>query len=81
MYKVEKNETNLENCSCPGCPSHNDCAKKKNEKLFCAAAIGKSTCDISKNGCICGGCPVHEKFNLVSGYYCKQGSADKIDVI
>ncbi len=79
MSKVEKNEANLGNCSCPNCPSYNACAKEKTEALYCAGEVGKSTCAYEKSGCICGACPVHEEFSLESGYYCVQGSADEVD--
>lgn len=79
MPKVEKNEGNMQNCSCPGCPSYNECAKGKAEVLYCAGEIGKSACEYQKNGCICGACPVHTEFALESGYYCIQGSADEVD--
>ncbi len=78
MPKVEKNEDNLEKCSCPkGCPSYNDCTKDKNEALYCAGEVGKSQCEFQKNGCICGPCPVHTENNLSSMYYCINGSAEK----
>lgn len=82
MSKVEKNETNMTNCSCTkGCPSYVACAcaQEKGETLYCAGEIGKSACEFPKKGCICGACKVHEEFNLESGYYCIQGSVDEID--
>lgn len=79
MPKVEKNEANIKNCSCPECPSYNACAKEKVEVLYCAGEVGKSGCTYEKNGCICGACAVHEEFFLESMYYCIQGSADQVD--
>ena len=76
MTLVEKNDENLKKCSCPKCPSYNDCAKEKQERLYCATSIGKSKCAYKMNGCICMMCPVHVKFNLKSGYYCINGSAE-----
>ena len=72
---VIKTEGESAACICAGCPSYNDCAKEKNELLFCCAEIGLTacngkTCDYKRNGCICGSCPVHEDHGLDSGYYC-----------
>jgi len=79
MPKVEKNKVNMDKCSCPNCPSYNECAKGKTESLYCAGDNGKSACSYQMNGCICGSCPVHKEYNLTSGYYCMHGSADEID--
>ncbi len=79
MPKVEKTENNLNKCVCPHCPSYNTCAETKAEKLYCAAAVGKSACTFKMNGCLCGGCPVHRENNLKAGYYCIHGSADEVD--
>jgi aldose sugar dehydrogenase len=79
MSKVEKSEKNTKNCSCPGCPSYDNCAKEKSETLYCADEIGKNNCEFQKHGCLCGACPVHAEFFLKSSYYCIQGSADKVD--
>lgn len=59
-------------CSCPGCPSHNKCAKDANERAFCAK--GKSTCIKDRNGCICSSCPVADELGLMHQYYCMEGS-------
>lgn len=79
MSIVEKNEANLNACFCPRCPSYNECAKEKMERLYCAEEIGKSGCEYKMNGCLCGGCPVHAKSELKSGYYCINGSAEEVD--
>ena len=79
MPKVEKNEANLNKCFFFYCPSYNVCAKGKIERLYCAGEIGKSSCEYKRNGCICGGCPVHMENDLKAGYYCINGSADEID--
>ena len=79
MSKVEKNEDNLNKCSCPSCPSYNECTKGKAERLYCAGEVGKSSCEIKMNGCICGGCPVHMENDLKDFYYCINGSADEIE--
>lgn len=79
MSKVEKNNDNFNQCFCLNCPSYNECAKEKTEKLYCSEEIGKSACDYKMNGCLCGGCPVYKNNNLKTGYYCLRGSADKAD--
>ena len=78
MPVVTKNETNLTNCSCPSCPSYNECAKDKLEKLYCASEVGRSTCKYKMNGCVCGSCQVHKDNHLANGYYCLNGSALEI---
>ena len=78
MPQVTKNEVDLSQCACPKCPSYNDCARGKNEKLYCATEIGKSACEYKMNGCLCGSCPVHTASGLTNGYYCLKGSAKEI---
>ena len=78
MAKVIKDEANLNKCVCPNCPSYNNCAREKNEKLYCAAEVGRSTCKYKMNGCICGSCAVHMANKLAKGYYCLNGSAEEI---
>lgn len=73
MLAVEKNESNMKKCTCPECPSYNDCAKEKMEGLYCSAAVGRSSCEFQMNGCICGGCSVHTENSLSAGYYCLNG--------
>jgi len=79
MAEIEKNQANINNCSCAACPSYNDCSRGKTEKLFCAKEIGKSSCEYKMNGCVCGNCPVHKENDLQAGYYCLHGSADEVD--
>jgi len=80
MSKVEKNINNIEKCICGNCPSYNKCAEEKKEKLYCAKDVGKSSCEFKMNGCICGNCPIHKENELLSWYYCMNGSVDEIDV-
>ncbi|MCK4350881.1 MAG: DUF2769 domain-containing protein [Candidatus Krumholzibacteria bacterium] len=40
--------------------------------LFCAR--DKSECEIEKNGCLCGACPLASEFRLDKMYYCTTGS-------
>lgn len=79
MPKVKKNQENLAKCNCPECPSYNACCRKRDEKLFCAGEVGRSRCDLSMLGCLCGDCLVHEERKLQCGYYCMHGSADYVD--
>ncbi len=81
MPKVKKTQENLEKCNCSKCPSYSYCTRKKEEKLFCADEIGRSSCDLNMLGCLCCDCPVYEKNKLRSGYYCMHGSADYVDDI
>lgn len=78
MPKVENTPENRARCSCTKCPSYNDCAKGKDESLYCATGVGKSECEYKMNGCICGPCPVHKENNLKMGYYCIHGSAEEV---
>ena len=76
MPKVTKNEANLKQCACPQCPSYNECARGKDERLYCAAEIGRSACDYKMNGCICGSCAVHRICQLTKGYYCLETTTE-----
>ena len=67
---VVDNEVNAAKCVCPGCPSYNDCLRGESTVLFCARE--KSSCEISEQGCICGGCPITAEFGLTNYYYCKR---------
>ena len=78
MSKVWKTKDYSKKCHCPECPSYDSCAKKTDEKLFCAEDVGKSSCDFGMLGCTCGDCPVHEENNLEYGYYCIHGSASYV---
>lgn len=70
MTKVEKNESNMDKCTCGNCPSYNECAKGKTELLYCAEEVGKSSCEFQRKGCVCGSCPVQKDYGLNGGYYC-----------
>lgn len=79
MTLIEKNDANMQKCTCPDCPSYNECAKGKAEVLYCAAEIGKSGCPYPMQGCVCGACPVHSEGELRALYYCIHGSAEEIE--
>lgn len=78
MEKIKKNKENTENCSCPKCPSYNECAKNKAINLFCSDDV-RNDCQFKANGCICPGCPIHRKFNLEKIYFCIHGPTSKIE--
>ncbi len=74
MAKVADTPENMQKCSCRGCPSHNQCMKDKMQGLFCARV--KTDCELTKNGCICGACPVASEHKLEKMYYCEIGAAE-----
>jgi len=48
--------------------------KEKMQGLFCAR--GKTDCELTKNGCICGACPLASEYRLDKMYYCEIGAAE-----
>jgi len=70
--KPINNKENFEKCTCANCPSYVECMKEKNLKLFCA--IGKAECEVQKQGCICGQCPISSQYGLKKLYYCINGA-------
>jgi len=74
MAKVPDTQENIQKCICGGCPSYSQCMRDKDEILYCARA--KSNCEIAKNGCLCGACPLTSEFNLNKMYYCEIGAAE-----
>jgi len=73
MIKVPDAPDNLAACICPECPTikNNACVKEKGGTLFCAR--DKSACEIKDRGCICGICPLWDKYELVNGSFCLYG--------
>lgn len=65
---------NMDMCRCPQCPTHDQCAKEKNELLYCSIKRGKSACDLSMKGCLCPDCPVKANMGLRYSYYCLLGN-------
>jgi len=62
-------------CVCPICPSYNECAKEKEENIFCI--IGKSKdCINTELGCMCPTCPLAQKYQIgvIHNFYCHRGS-------
>ena len=44
------------------------------EIAFCLSTTGKSKCIKVEKGCLCPGCPVHEKMGFKNVYYCIRGN-------
>ncbi len=76
MTEEERKKAIKENkklCSCPDCPTYNECAKEKRELVYCAS--GKSQACITKeSGCICPACPITEMMGLTKDYFCVRGT-------
>jgi hypothetical protein len=71
--KMKAIEGKKKMCTCPDCPSYNDCAKDNNELLYCA--LGKSpSCITKESGCICPSCPVTDQMGLTRDYFCTRGN-------
>jgi hypothetical protein len=65
MIKEDNKKFALKECVCRNCPSFLDCQENIGYCVF-----GKSKCIEKRNGCICGGCPVHKKLGLKGYYFC-----------
>ncbi|OGI26707.1 MAG: hypothetical protein A2359_03455 [Candidatus Moranbacteria bacterium RIFOXYB1_FULL_43_19] len=76
MTRVPNTKENAEKCFCPKCPTftQSNCPEEKEENLYCAK--GKTACKLSKEGCLCGACPVHAEYNLEDGYFCFRGATE-----
>ncbi|MGZ7047383.1 MAG: DUF2769 domain-containing protein [Methanobacterium sp.] len=68
-------DKNANRCLCPGCPTHNECMKNNEEKIFCSR--GKTECNPEEKGCLCGTCPVEQEYGLNDFYYCINGAAKR----
>ncbi|MDT8357500.1 MAG: DUF2769 domain-containing protein [Methanomicrobiaceae archaeon] len=59
-------------CICPTCPTYTECAKERDESLFCA--MGKSfVCIREERECRCPECPVAADIGLQNKFYCREG--------
>jgi len=58
-------------CICRLCPTYIEC---REEIAFCLSTTGKSKCIKEEKGCLCPGCPVHEKMGFKYVYYCIRGN-------
>ncbi|MDD5181790.1 MAG: DUF2769 domain-containing protein [Candidatus Nanoarchaeia archaeon] len=65
---MEKTEA-IKLCICKSCPTYRECRERV---AFCF--LGRSKCIKEDHGCICGGCPVHDKANVKRYDYCLKGS-------
>jgi hypothetical protein len=72
----EENNSIINKCICPGCPSYKDCSKEgsKKEIGFCFETVGKSKCITKSKGCLCEGCFVKKQMKFKHIYYCIDGS-------
>jgi hypothetical protein len=70
---VEDTQENEKICKiyCGDCPSY---PKDSGEWLYCAR--GKSDTPISREGCLCPGCDIFEKYDLSTTYFCEEGAAE-----
>jgi hypothetical protein len=74
MARIPDTKENMMMCICGECPSYDQCMKDKKEGFFCAR--GKSMCEMTRSGCVCGGCPLTVEFGLDKTYYCETGAAE-----
>jgi hypothetical protein len=59
-------------CPCAKCPTFTECARERDEKLFCF--YGRSPDCVSRElKCICPKCPVHAEFGFKGLHYCTRG--------
>ena len=65
---MDKKEA-IELCICKVCPTYIECTE---EIAFCLST--KSKCIKEEKGCLCPGCPVHEKMEFKNVYYCIHGN-------
>ncbi len=72
--RVADSEENLALCICPNCPTYDACMEEAMQALFCARA--RTSCEITKAGCLCGECPVATEYRLSGLYYCDTGAAE-----
>jgi len=60
-------------CLCPTCPTYTNCARERDEKIFCD--VGKSfNCIVFERNCLCPTCPVHEELQMKHQFYCTRGA-------
>ena len=59
-------------CTCPECPTNNDCAKSTKELLFCSTG-SSFHCIAESKGCLCPTCPVAEQLGLGHQSFCLMG--------
>jgi hypothetical protein len=69
-FNMDRKEA-IKLCRCGLCPTYIEC---KEEIAFCLSTTGKSKCIKEEKGCLCPGCPVHEKMGFRHVYYCLRGN-------
>ncbi|MCU0860905.1 MAG: DUF2769 domain-containing protein [Methanomassiliicoccales archaeon] len=62
----------MDTCQCQDCPTHNECAKRSAERLYCVASRSP-VCIEQRQGCLCHDCPVFEEVGLTQDYHCLEG--------
>jgi len=69
---VNNTDENFKICLefCGNCPSF---PKVPGEALYCAR--GKSKIEIDRQGCLCPGCGIYEKYDLFGTYFCAEGES------
>lgn len=55
-------------CICPNCPTYNECMEKGGQMLYCARE--RSDCEVIRQGCICGQCPIASQYLLSERFFC-----------
>ena len=70
---VEDTERNSSRCRCPGCPTHEGCMSRNDERLYCSR--DRTDCDVTAHGCLCNECPVWSDNRLGGRYFCIEGAA------
>lgn len=59
-------------CTCPSCPTYNQCAKDALETTYCVRGMSFH-CIKELKECICPACPVTEKVGLTHQSFCIMG--------
>jgi len=60
-------------CQCLDCATHNECAKKTGERLFCVV-MRSPMCIETKKGCLCSDCTVARELGFKNAYHCLNGA-------
>lgn len=65
--------SNMDICQCLDCATHNECAKRTGERLFCVASRSP-VCIEAKRGCLCPDCTIAEELGFRGTYHCIEGA-------
>ena len=71
--RPQDDDRNAGRCHCPQCPTYDDCMSERRQRLFCSR--GRTDCDPTSAGCVCGECPVWMEYGLGGYYFCTDGAA------